>query len=184
MIKLTLWLDDTGVVPSLQLFFAQLKGQVCSQERQPNSTTCSTQLDDPLLLPVAHALLCIPKWWGIVGKDDQLGLPQPQRLECGAIAKLVLSTFHHQCQSRVDTLHCLFLCKRRWKNVCNSDCHGARHKCQYTENDNTEIQFSKALLEGSLSVGSQDARGWMSTVCNNTSLMDSMFVREMNVWSL
>lgn len=54
--------------------------------------------------------------------------------------------------------------------------------CQNTENDNTEIQFSKALLEGSLSVGSQEARGWMSTVCNNTSLMDSMFVREMNVW--
>ena len=52
---------------------------------------------------------CVPESRAVVGQDDQLGFSLTDHLLGLFVAKDVLSTLHHQLETRVDGLHGLFL---------------------------------------------------------------------------
>jgi len=54
-------------------------------------------------------MMHIPERRRVIGNDHQLGSTLTQWLQRLPIAKHVLSTLHHQRQTRVYTLNCLFL---------------------------------------------------------------------------
>lgn len=51
----------------------------------------------------------LPERWAVVGQDNQLGFSLADHLLGLFVAQHILSTLHHQLETRVDGLHGLFL---------------------------------------------------------------------------